>query len=66
MKLFDQLLSASICAPSLDGPKQLICASLNTSLIPSARGSSGPTTTRSILLFLHHDAIAYNDCFSLN
>lgn len=51
-------LSASIRAACLPGPKQFTPLACKTSAIPLAKGSSGPTTTRSTLFSLLHAATA--------
>lgn len=61
MKSFDQLLSDSILAPALEGPKQSIPIVDKTSAMPPARGSSGPTMTSDTSLSVHHRPIAWLD-----
>lgn len=47
IKSFEKALEASICAAAFEHPKHLMPAAFRTSATPFARGSSGPTTTRS-------------------
>lgn len=61
IKLLAQCLSDSIRAAALPGPKQSTPCARNTSAIPPARGSSGPTTTRLTLFSLLHEATAYEE-----
>jgi hypothetical protein len=61
IKLLAQCLSDSIRAAALPGPKQSTPWARNTSAIPSARGCSGPTTTRLTFLCLLQEATAYTE-----
>lgn len=59
MKALAQSLLDSITAAFFSGPKTWIPFLDKTSAMPLARGSSGPTTTRSMVLLLHHFATAF-------
>src|ERR1700750_3073730 len=48
----------SSCEAALLGPNALIPAAPRSSTMPAASGPSGPTTTRSTLLALHHAVTA--------
>lgn len=58
MKALAHSLLASISAPALVGPKHLMPWEVSASTIPSARGSSGPMITSSMVWSLHHFATA--------
>lgn len=58
IKILAHSLSDSIRAACLFGPKQFTPLAHKTSAIPLAKGSSGPTTTRSTLFSLLHAATA--------
>lgn len=58
IKVLAHSLSDSIRAACLPGPKQFTPLARKTSAIPLAKGSSGPTTTRSTLYSLLHAATA--------
>ena len=49
---FIKIFEDSSCEEALLGPKTVIFSSHNLSTIPLLRGSSGPTTTKSILYSL--------------
>ena len=55
---FIKIFEDSSCEEALSGPKTAIFSSHNLSTIPLLRGSSGPTTTKSILCSLQKSTIS--------
>ena len=50
-------LEPSSCAAALEGPNTLILAAVRSSTMPATRGTSGPTTTKSISILLRRTAL---------